>query len=310
MRNVFEPSRTYPVSREQLLDTMFPRSGERMKQILKTGGRRTNPSPDPSSTYDLLLDPTEKQQNEEALYLEKIRTETAARLEAFFGASVDIPPIPRGISREQIHAWERKGFKLGYLPALYVEKETSFPRWEIRLPSYFFEDKTTHLTADSKKLRQGWYFIEQTPARNLTYENHDLALTDAIMQLRDAEIIGSVRRGISKDHQDQGRRVCITALEQEDPRVFAAFAKELGVRVDQLTLPSFLEFNLIRNTYFTDMDTKPNEPYFEYFCDRLEDLPTQCISGGHVVHHEMQFGPLLKQGRVDTNTFRLMIRLP
>ncbi|MBD3281459.1 hypothetical protein GF391_01810 [Candidatus Uhrbacteria bacterium] len=62
--------------------------------------------------------------------LSRLMEQESSRLKAFFGRDIEVPPLPEGITKEQLEYWYEMGYKLEYWPKLIMQEDAEYPGWQ------------------------------------------------------------------------------------------------------------------------------------------------------------------------------------
>ncbi|HEU0051509.1 MAG TPA: hypothetical protein VFQ60_05670 [Patescibacteria group bacterium] len=82
----------------------------------------------PAEDWGDVVEADDKAIEEERVFGELYARERS-RLQKFFGMTIDVPHIPKGVTPEKIAQWESMGFKLEYWPKINMTEEKNFPGW-------------------------------------------------------------------------------------------------------------------------------------------------------------------------------------
>src|SRR3989338_8674221 len=136
LENPFEPPKKRLQDDADLIGKFLGRAAEEeMRKIMAKEKRRPDES-EPDWTPIRLSD--KEKARVESLNTPLMKQE-AAKLTAFFGEPVTVPPLPRQITPERIKNWERMGFELHYLPPIDMTLDADFPGWEKKPNPWFYK---------------------------------------------------------------------------------------------------------------------------------------------------------------------------
>ncbi|MEI8360929.1 MAG: hypothetical protein WCG01_02280 [bacterium] len=229
-----------------------------------------------------------------------IETEKA-KLDEFFGFSIDVPNPPAEITKDMVEAWQKQQFELHYLPNVKMSNDREFPGWT-KKPNNLFYDSVNFgsLSIDSDEVKSGWVLIDgrQKPyGQNFnahSYEND--CFKDALAKL---EKSGQIKT------KNTGSRYDISFDELKQVEVMTLLAEVLAVSPDNVSLPRAIDFNILGNLHYQDWDNTENR---EWFSDSLID------DDRHLCGGNSDAGGLSDIRVVDSNFrdkmlgFRLMVR--
>ncbi|OGL79105.1 hypothetical protein A3E39_02570 [Candidatus Uhrbacteria bacterium RIFCSPHIGHO2_12_FULL_60_25] len=259
LENPFEPPKKRLQDDAELIGKFLGRAAEEEMRKIMAKEKRKPDVAEPDWTPIRLSD--KEKARIEALNTPLMKQE-AAKLTAFFGEYITVPPLPREITPERIKNWETMGFELHYLPPMDMTEDADFPGWEKKPQRWFYEEIAAgRIAKDATMLPGAWVLVDgrQKPKYDYgkqMYENDPLG--DALAELR--------QKGLVQPHghvPDPHSRFGISADELSKPEVIEAFAEVLHVRPDQLTLPTATDFNVIGNIHHPEWDDTDNWEWFQ-----------------------------------------------
>jgi len=164
------------------------------------------------------------------------------KLHDFFGRDIAVPPLPEGITVEQIKAWEAQHLKLHYLPLIDMSKE-DIEGW---IKPDFQHLTESDLPKDAMLLPGSWLLVDERPkpafeSGNQQYDNDTDFLGPVLQELRDKDLIQAFKH--------PGSRFNISPQELENPAVIEAIARAYNLKPEQITLPRMIEFNILGNIH-------------------------------------------------------------
>ena len=167
------------------------------------------------------------------------------KLREFFGRDIAVPPLPEGITVEQIKAWEAQHLKLHYLPLIDMSKE-DIEGWIKPDFKYLTE---SDLPKDAMLLPGSWLLVDERPkpkyeSGNQQYDNDTDFLGPVLEELR--------QKGLIQSFKHPGSRFYISPQELENPAVIEAIARAYNLKPEQITLPRMIEFNVLGNIHHPD----------------------------------------------------------
>lgn len=223
---------------------------------------------------DFTPSPEEQRDEHEARFFYRLQEKERNILSAFFDETINIPPLPKATTREQLENWEAQGFVPHFLPDFDLLDSNGrwkqLPSWT-QPPDFVGSDFTQILEDESTHLLKGWRLcdIRRDPKASLTgnhmYE-HDV-FYPILKHLRENGMI-PIRKGSSSMEpvHDLGTRYSVSRQMLSNPEIKRYFAEILCVSTECLDLPSFLEANILYHLHTL------HEPpmLFEHYRDRIK----------------------------------------
>lgn len=211
--------------RIQELDKQLTNLGVPRKQEARTPD--TIPPPEPVES-PIEASPTATDHFQERAL--GIRRSEVERLRAFFGKTIEVPPLPEGITEEHLVHWGQIRFGLQYWPAIHLREDVNLPGWNRKpkpvdhdrapgsLSLYeqvgkILENERNRANPDlasvhplsllgtwvlhdlrSKPIdeqQEGWVRVQEEFAHNTQYYQDDKSLTAILKRLIEANTIAS-----------------------------------------------------------------------------------------------------------------------
>ena len=196
----------------------------------------------PPGHADLLLGKDSDAKAELSPELLAIMEHEQQKLHDFFGRDIEVPPLPEGITAEQVQAWEAQHLKLHYLPLIDMSKE-DIEGWIKPDFKYLTE---SDLPKDAMLLPGSWLLVDERPkpkyeSGNQQYDNDTDFLGPVLEELR--------QKGLIQSFKHPGSRFYISPQELENPAVIEAIARAYNLKPEQITLPRMIEFNVLGNIH-------------------------------------------------------------
>ncbi|MBU0999692.1 hypothetical protein KKG24_05355, partial [Patescibacteria group bacterium] len=100
----------------------------------------------------------------------EIRDREAERNKEFFGdkVKIEIPPLPKGITKEMIAKWEKEHFRLEYWPKVDMTEDKNFPGWQHKPGNKYTPNKQLGIE----------FYDELKSIQNLPENKNNLKLAD------------------------------------------------------------------------------------------------------------------------------------
>ena len=214
------------------------------------------------------------------------------KLREFFGRDIAVPPLPEGITLEQVQAWEKQHLKLHYLPPIDMAKETELEHW-IK-PDYQYINESD-LPKDAMLLPGSWLLVDERPkpkyeSGNQQYDNDTDFLGPVLEELR--------QKGLIQSFKHPGSRFYISPQELENPAVIEAIARAYNLKPEQITLPRMIEFNVLGNIHHPEWGESNCS---EWFSDQHK-AGLKRLDGGNSVNGGLAYvgsrGPGVRSGNI------------
>ena len=253
LENPFEPPKKRLQDDAELIGKFLGREAEEeMRKIMAKEKRRPDVT-EPDWTPIRLTDQEKARMETPASELMK---QEAAKLSAFFGESITVPPLPREITPERIKNWERLGFELHYLPPMDMTEDADFPGWEKKPRSRFYEEIAAgRIAKDATLLPGAWVLVDgrQKPsyAKGAQMYDHD-PLAPVLEDLNRRGLI-SQRNWTKK--LDAKSRFGLSPEDFTKPEVMNAFAEALDLKPGQASLTETIVWNVLANIHHPEWGT-------------------------------------------------------
>src|SRR3989344_4377086 len=127
LENPFEPPKKRLKDDAELIGKFLGRAAEEEMRKIMAKEKRKPDETEPDWTPIRLSD--KEKARVESLNTPLMKQE-AAKLKAFFGESITVPPLPREITPEKIKQRETMGSELPYRPPIDMTEAAVFPGWE------------------------------------------------------------------------------------------------------------------------------------------------------------------------------------
>jgi len=254
LENPFEPPKKRLQDDAELIGKFLGRAAEEeMRKIMAKEKRR----PEEPEWEPFRLSDKEKARIE-APEFSKLREEEAAKLKAFFGESITVPPLPREITPERMKNWERMGFELHYLPPIDMTDDADFPGWEKKPHRWFYEAIAAgRIAKDATMLPGAWVLVDgrQKPryAKGAQMYDHD-PLAPVLADLNRRGLISQSNYD-GTEKLDPRSRFGLSPEDFTKPEVMNAFAKALDLEQGQASLTEAIVWNVLANIHYPEWGT-------------------------------------------------------
>ena len=205
-------------------------------------------------------------------------------IKKFFGAEIEVPPLPPEATPEKYKEWKEKGFELHFVPAVEMKEDSNFPGWKNKPGKKFtpgeqygieFFDaiKTGKLPPDAAKLSGAWLLVDTR--RKPQYQNGDQRYTDDIFE----PVLADFRnRQFVQNYKIPGSRFNLSPQDLEQPALRSALAHAIGIPVEAFHLPRAIDNNYLGNALYPEWG---NTDTYEWFEDVYDSRSRLC--GGYSV---------------------------
>src|SRR3989344_4081304 len=254
LENPFEPPKKRLQDDAELIGKFLGREAEEeMRKIMAKEKRRPDVT-EPDCTPIRLTDQEKARMETPASELMK---QEAAKLSAFFGESIPVPPLPREITPERIKNWERLGFELHYLPPMDMTEDADFPGWEKKPRRWFYEEIADgRIAKDATMLPGAWVLVDgrQKPdyAKGAQMYDHD-PLAPVLEDLNRRGVIS--QSNFDETKLDPRSRFGLSPADFTKPEVMNAFAKALDLKPGQASLTETIVWNVLANIHHPEWGT-------------------------------------------------------
>jgi len=256
LENPFEPPKKRLQDDAELIGKFLGREAEEEMRKIMAKEKRKPIVAEPNWTPIRLSD--KEKARVESLNTPLMKQE-AAKLKAFFGESITVPPLPREITPERIKNWETMGFELHYLPPMDMTEDADFPGWEKKPEHWFYEEIANGtLPKDATLLPGAWVLVDGR-------QKPDYAKKGAQMYDHDplAPVLEDLnRRGLISQTAydrttklDAKSRFGLSPADFTKPEVMNAFAKALDLKPGQASLTEAIVWNVLANIHHPEWGT-------------------------------------------------------
>lgn len=188
------------------------------------------------------------EKNEKA---ETIRKQEQLKLIAFFEKDIVVPPMPSEMV-VRLDELEKLGMEAHYLPAEDMPKDRELKAWKKKPNDRFYDVNVKYNICQSyTKLQEGWFLINarQKP----TYANGDQMYANdpfaSVLEALNEQGIIKQRDIFKMKRLNPKSRFGLHPDDFEKPKVIAEFAKVIGIRPEQLSLPQIMVWNIVANIH-------------------------------------------------------------
>ena len=204
------------------------------------------------------------------------------KLRDFFGADMEVPPIPAEVTQEKYEKWKEMKLELHYIPAADMTEDKQYPGWKKKPTSNInlftaTKDAQNKLALDTLKLNAAWVLVDtrDKPAYNDGEQEYpeDTKMGAVLADLRTAGTVSNFKK------KDSRFNISWEELHQED------FKKKLAVLFDvkpeAVRLPHAIEGSFLGNLHHPSWgDTNSWEWYEDSYQGSTHLLGGYSASGG------------------------------